>query len=44
MTMPDGHEVKRVVLATSMRLFEAWLDSREHCQTTGHPATDASAW
>ena len=32
--MQDEYEVKRVVLAPPKRLFEAWLDSREHGDMT----------
>ncbi len=40
----DGYVVTRVVLATPKRLFESWLDSREHGDMTGGQATiDASA-
>ena len=40
----DGYAVTRIVPATPKRLFEAWLDSREHGDMTGTRATiDASA-
>ena len=40
----DGYSVKRIVPATPKRLFEAWLDSREHGDMTGGRATiDSSA-
>ena len=35
----DGYTIKRVVLATPKRLFESWLDSREHGDMTGGRAT-----
>ena len=39
----DGYAVTRIVPATPKRLFEAWLDSGEHGDMTGRPATiDAS--
>ena len=43
-TFEDGYGVTRIVPATPKRLFEAWLDSREHGDMTGGQATiDASA-
>ena len=39
-----GYAVKRIVPATPKRLFEAWLDSREHGDMTGGKSTiDGSA-
>ena len=38
----DTYEVKRVVRATPKRLFEAWLDSREHSDMTRRTATVSS--
>jgi activator of HSP90 ATPase len=35
----DGYTIKRVVLATPKRLFESWLDDREHGDMTGGRAT-----
>jgi uncharacterized protein YndB with AHSA1/START domain len=37
--MTDGYEITRVVPATPKRLFEVWLDSREHGSMTGRAAT-----
>ena len=37
--LEDGYAVTRVVLATPKRLFESWLDSHEHGDMTGGPAT-----
>ena len=43
-TFEDGYGVTRIVPATPKRLFEAWLDSREHGDMTGGRATiDAAA-
>ncbi len=38
--MQDEYEVKRVVLTPPKRLFEAWLDSREHGDMTGGKASE----
>ena len=35
----DGYSVTRIVPATPKRLFEAWIDSREHGDMTGSRAT-----
>ena len=37
--MSDIYEVRRIVRASSKRLFEAWLDGREHSAMTGRAAT-----
>ena len=42
--LEDGFSITRIVPATPKRLFEAWLDDREHGDMTGSRATvDASA-
>ena len=33
--MSDSYIISRVIRATPKRLFEAWLDSREHSDITG---------
>ncbi len=38
-SVKDGYELKRVVLTTPKRLFEAWLDDVEHSDMTGSRAT-----
>ena len=35
--MSSTYETARLVRATPKRLFEAWLDSREHSNMTGRP-------
>ena len=37
-TMPCAYQIIRVVPASPKRLFEAWLDSREHSDMTGRKA------
>ena len=37
--MSDSYTLSRVIQATPKRLFEAWLDSREHSDMTGRAAT-----
>ena len=37
--MPSTYETARVVRATPKRLFEAWLESREHSDMTGAAST-----
>ena len=40
--MSDSYTLSRVIQATPKRLFESWLDSREHSSITGRAATDDS--
>ena len=40
--MSDIYEVRRIVRASSKRLFEAWLDGREHSAMTGRAATTSA--
>lgn len=37
--MGDSYETMRVIQASPKRLFEAWLEGREHGEMTGYPAT-----
>ena len=37
--MSDSYTLSRVIQATPKRLFESWLDSREHSSITGRAAT-----
>ena len=41
--MSDSYTLSRVVRATPKRLFESWLDSREHGDMTGRAAAVGSA-
>ena len=49
--MPESFETSAVILATPKRIYEAWLDSREHTNMTGgkaevsaEPGASFTAW